>query len=299
LFRTRSAASFRITYPRLSQTLLQGEEIVRLPTNAELGVPDSQSIYDTSPFPSWSLCVEHGILYQVRWGMTTGCPRCPGGTQGAIWAKSRREAIRFVSACADGHLDDIDWVGIVTHQQSHCRPGYLEWRGGGALRNIEIHCPVCGGSTNLGLAYARDWLCSGRYPEMGQQATGHCDQPAKIIQRGAANLRVPELVSAINILRQDTPLHRILSRPATRGGLAMAPPINKAAVVDALRRLAQLQLVPSSDPVDVDQYSEAEVIDAVRDVLANVGSASPESMRDEELQELQRAATSGAPAVPA
>src|SRR5581483_6551571 len=123
--------------------------------------------------------------------------------------------IRFVRACPEGHLDDVDWIGIVPHATPGCRPTYLEWAGqGGALRNIDVRCPSCGQSINLGTAYSRNWPCSGRLPESGQPgaACPRPGQPAALIQRGAANLRVPEIVSSITVPPRDTPLHRILSR---------------------------------------------------------------------------------------
>ncbi|MDE3075107.1 MAG: DUF1998 domain-containing protein, partial [Chloroflexota bacterium] len=299
---TRRAADFDITDPRLSQAVLDGAGIVRLPTNAELGVPDSTSIYDTRAFPLWSLCEDHHVLYRYRVGSTRGCLRCLNGPQWDVWSKSRREAIRFVRACPEGHLDEVDWVGMIAHGKPKCRPEYLLWGGaGGALRNIDVQCPDCGESINLGTAYARDWPCSGRLPETGQQGTGACPRgtrPASIVQRGAANLRVPDLASAITIPPLDTPLHRILSRPVIRGILVGEPDPAKDVLVQKLRQVVQLGLIPASDPLEVAQYTEADIQAAIRDISGSAGPASVESMRIQEFRQLQRAAVHGAPAIP-
>ena len=192
LFDNRPPVEFEITDRRLSHALLDGAGIVRLPSNAELGRPESDAIYWTKPFPSWSLCSRHGILYRGK-----SCPRCSQEKgEETTWDKANREAVRFVCACPAGHLDDVDWIGIV-HQgrNKSCRPPYLRWEGsGGSLRNINIVCPRCGASINLGLAYGREWSCSGRFPEQESryQAIRHqnCSEKSRIIQRGASNLRI-------------------------------------------------------------------------------------------------------------
>jgi hypothetical protein len=290
----RRASDFDITYERLS-AVLDGGRVVRLPTNAELNIPDAQYIYRTDLFPRWSLCVEHGILYRYRGGKTAGCVRCAGGSPEHILARARREAIRFVRACPAGHLDDVDWIGIVTHRQKDCQPDYLLWEGHGALRNIEIRCPECKGSINLAEAYARKWSCSGRYPEKRTRVP--CAKDATIVQRGAANLRVPELVSTINILPYETPLHRLLSRPSTRGALSVSPPDSKEKLIAMLKRLVENHLIPASDPVEVERYDATEVMEAVRAVCSSA-PASVETALNQELRELQRAAARGAPPVP-
>jgi len=149
--------------------LLGGASIVRIPSNAELGVPDTQSVYHTIPFPSWALCTRHHVLYQKRPNETPrrACPRCNMYEHDAqAWKQVRQQAIRFVQICPKGHLDDVNWPGIIDHRNPGCQPPYLEWRGSGsALRNIEIVCPRCKGHMNLGYAYGRAWPCSGRFPE--------------------------------------------------------------------------------------------------------------------------------------
>ena len=74
---SRRITDFEITDQRLSQALLQGAGVVRLPSNAEVGETDQRWIYNTKRFPSWSLCLRHGrtgILYQKRPGNNMACP---------------------------------------------------------------------------------------------------------------------------------------------------------------------------------------------------------------------------------
>jgi hypothetical protein len=185
VFGTDPVVTYAIQEAGLSALLPNQEQLVRLPTNAERFVRDSDYIYDTVQFPRWSLCVEHGFLYSYQSGsLRTGCPQCTAHARwGDAWRRSRREAIRFVMACPAGHLDDIHWPSIVQHTTPGCAPQFLRWiGGGGALRNIRIECPICGGDVNLGTAYSRNWNCSGHYPERNTPRSG-CQQHARMMQR--------------------------------------------------------------------------------------------------------------------
>src|SRR6266478_786823 len=170
------ATEFEITERRLSRALLGGASIVRIPSNAELGIIDTQQVYHTIPFPSWALCTQHHVLYRKRPHETPrrACPRCGlFGDDFQAWKHVRQQAIRFVQICSHGHLDDVDWPGIIDHRNPGCQPPYLEWRGSGsALRNIEIVCPRCGGRVNLGYAYRGTRRCSGRFPERDSGRVG-------------------------------------------------------------------------------------------------------------------------------
>src|SRR6266436_5787658 len=135
-----SIADFEIRDARLVRSpALNGAGIVRVPVNAEVQREEEYPIYRSESLPYWSLCVEHRILYMSR----SRCARCPGGPQDR--AKAGREAIRFVRACTNGHLDDVDWHFVV-HGGPKCtnQPDYYLWQGGGSsLRNVTIQCPAC------------------------------------------------------------------------------------------------------------------------------------------------------------
>lgn len=302
VFDGRNPADYEITDLRLSEALLSGAAIVRLPSNAEVGVPDTQDIYETERFPAWSLCVQHGILYHktTTTPANQACPRCRDfDNRFDAWRQAGRQAIRFVRACTNGHLDDVDWVGIIDHTRDNCHPNYLIWHGGGgALRHVSVQCPICRALINLGVAYAREWTCSGRYPEQGRDRPGGCSVMAKIIQRGAANLRISELQTALTIPPRATQLHRLLEMDRVRTVLAALPHHSKAALVAALQRLVQQRLIGQGVVDEIQRYDEAVILEAIGDVLAG---GLPQGIRDLRLQEfeaLRHAAVNGAPPQP-
>lgn len=297
---------FEIRDSRLSRDpAINGAGIVRIPSNAEVMRQEQDSLYPTASIPYWSLCVVHRVLYWAR----NGCPQCPPPRHAReAREKAGREAIRFVRACAAGHLDDVDWNYIV-HNGPSCprQPGYYLWMGGGgALRNVEIRCPPgqargCGAGVNFGSAYARDWRCSGRYPEEGPRPVQpSCNSPARIIQRGAANLRTSAVVSALTIPPLASRLHNLLqdSRIMTFCRmLIQLNQLNEASFRQALTTVPQPPLGQSVVQF-LQTCSWPEIEAAIAQVVAQ-SAAGPGSLKEEEFASLRFAAANGAPAVPA
>jgi hypothetical protein len=300
LFDQRRPADFEITDRRLSGGLLEGARIVRLPSNAELGEPESRYIYETEPFPKWSLCLTHQALYKKTRGDRRACPFCEElSSKYEAWRQARRQAIRFVRACPAGHMDDVNWVGIIPHKEGQgCQPAFLRWKGGGgALRNIRIECPECGASINLGQAYARDYSCQGRFPERRGDRES-CDKRSRIIQRGASNLRITEVQSALTIPPLSSPLHSLLGTTVIRAVLVSGAIKAKAELLEALDRAARQGLVHPSIVQEAASYSEAAIMAAVADLLADHTPDTEVGLRLQEFEALRRAAVEGAPPQP-
>lgn len=204
---------YAISDQRMSQGLLGGARVFRLPSNAERGVLHDQPLYMTRPFPIWRLCLNfhgHGGDFSVLFP-TRNCPVCH-------LRSNEQEPSRFIVACPEGHMDDIDWYRLVHHSQSNCQQSeWFRWRGGGgALRDIELDCSRCGSTERFGDVYSQPWPCHGRFPEqellMAQPGRSPCARPAKIIQRQATNLRVPILRTLFTIQPRHTRLHLLLQQ---------------------------------------------------------------------------------------
>lgn len=293
-------ADYEIRDARLIRSpLLNGGGIVRIPVNAELRREDGFPIYRSEQLPYWSLCVEHGILYMNR----RRCPQCPPATVTFDRDKAGREAIRFVRVCTNGHLDDVDWHYLV-HNGPKCgsQPDYYLWRGGGgSLRNVTIACPNCQTSpVNFGTAYSRDWPCSERFPERGPRpAQPACSASARIVQRGAANLRVAEIVSALTIPPLASRLTTILqdTRIMTLCGMLISR--NMLTETEFRQSLRYAQPPLSQAVVQfLEQCSWTEIQQAIQQVIGAATGGS-QSLKEDEFDSLRYAATFGAPPVSA
>ncbi len=296
---------FEITDQRLSQGLLEGAGILRLPSNAELGKPETKAIYKTRRFPSWSLCTTHNILYRKTQDDEKACPQCsPVEDKREAWRVASRQAIRFVRACPAGHLDDVDWVGIINHLQDDCRPSYLLWHGSGALKNITIECPLCKAKINLGVAYSRPWPCSGRFPEKEAGSDPFrpgCQEKSRIIQRGAANLRIPEIASALVIPQCDTNLHRLLQISSVYSVVVASetrPFASKQEFVKNLESLVKRKQLEQETLRQIDSYTEEEIFQAIGQIIGLEISKNAYELRREEFQALLQAAEKGHPPEP-
>lgn len=295
---------FEISDQRMSHGLLGGARIHRLPSNAELNVPEDHDLYTTRPFPEYLLCQRfrthrsrYAVLFRGR-----DCPECgPGPGTGP-----RPAPVRFVLACSSGHLDDVDWPTLVHKRGTVCgKSPYLTWRaGGGSLGQIEVECPGCHAKNSMGSAYSVDWPCPGRFPEretMGHRDVPGCPARARIIQKQASNLRVAELRTLFTIPPRYTRLHNLLQLAPVFFGIsairATQTPITRQVLAGVLHSLVAEQHAipaPAADEILGAPWAEVEV--AIADVFTPLPS-DYEGLIHEEFEALARAAESGAPPV--
>lgn len=273
--------------------LLNGGKIFRLPSNAELQLPDEQVLFKTDPFPHWALCQDHRILYELTATGSTRCPRCRPGKA------AQREAIRFVRACPRGHLDDVDWKGIVHRKNRTCDGALFGWiETGSTLYDIAIECRKCGAKATLRDIYNGTWECSGYFPESRTREA--CSERASVILRNASNLRVPEIVSALTIPPRTSQLHRILEDPQILPIIASDESWTKSKLVSKLKNAARV--IPSINATliaQIERTDENDILSAINEVSEPPKqSLTPKEVKDKELQALQDAAVNGAPPRP-
>jgi hypothetical protein len=295
LFHPRSGLKpedYEIHNRQVASVLPEGSRVFRLPSNAELGKSPNTPLYMTSPFPGWSQCPDHDILYRSD----AGCPQCqPGDSTNA-------RASRFVVACLSGHLDDVDWDSVVKHA-SGCHPGsWYKWRGeGGPLSQIEIVCPACNGSANLGRAYSLNWPCLGRFPERETTPTyrtrGHCASGvARIMQRQASHLRIPEVRSVFTITPAYTKLHNLLQIREFQVALSVLPPSSMKDLRSLLDKLVAAGHLADSSRNEISLHEWPEIQRA----LAEIGPPTVKGLDEasgEELRALTDASAHGVPPI--
>jgi hypothetical protein len=269
---------------------LKGGRIFRLPTNADLKLPDDQALFRTKRFPQWGLCQTHRKLYPITSYGTSKCPHC-GPTK-----RAQEEAIRFVRACPRGHLDDVAWADIVHQQNPVCKHQVFDWiETGSALWDIRIQCPKCGSIVSLKDIYYGPWICSGRVVENDLKEA--CDEHASIVLRNASNLRVAELVSAVTIPPMTTNIHRILENTRVLPILASEETWTKNKLIEKLRtaskRFPEINSITISE---IEHASEANILSAIKDLLQpSEQTLSERDVKAKELEALRHAALYGAP----
>lgn len=129
--------------------------------------------------------------------------------------------IRFVEACVNGHISDIDWYLFVHGNGNPCRrPLWLRERGtSGELADVFVRCE-CGEMRSLatatlgGVEETPLGYCRGQRPWLGAASAERCGgengkaQPNRLLVRSASNAYFPQVMSAISIPDRDALLRK-------------------------------------------------------------------------------------------
>lgn len=257
-------------------------------------------VWRTRPFPEWKLCVEHQILFRNR------CPECSRAGSPSGGRRRGREAIRFVRACPEGHLDDVDWEFLVHGgHPSHSPSDFYRWKSTGtSLQDIRIECPRCRRGISLGQAYRQEWPCSGRYPEReppdGSPQRPGCQRKSYILQRQASNLRIPEVFSLFIIPPPYTALHRLLEKRTLKAALVpnlVLPDgrLQRRALEEILNHQVSRRMLDRQTRDEILQHPDEEIARAIREVLEYQPPSDPDSLLQQEFRALLRGAREGIP----
>ncbi len=297
--------NFALSDQRMSKGLLDGANIYRLPSNAELGKQDSMPIYHTKAFPTWRLCLNinnhAGPFYILH--QTFSCPVCAGLKDNSHFSNRGSEPIRFVRACSAGHMDEVDWAYLAHGGDKSCsNHKVFNWYGGGgSLSKVIIECPECKRkSITLGRAYGQDWYCSGRYPEREQlgdrvQPPFDCNRKARIVQRQASNLRIPELKTLFAIYPLHTKLHEHLQADPIYWNLINKIP-SEAEFRQLLKNLEIKGAVKKQVITEILNCPWQEIRTAIDDILRDIPSSYHELIK-EEFQSLNEGSVKGIPPI--
>lgn len=134
--------------------------------------------------------------------------------------------VRFVQACPNGHISDVDWISFAHDNfYSECRgPLWLDEGGtGGDLAEIYVRCETCKKRRSLGQAKLPTGgvlgQCKGDRPWLGPNAREQCvsasgDKPEfnRLLVRSASNAYYPQIQAVISI-----PDHQEKMRSAVNG----------------------------------------------------------------------------------
>lgn len=112
--------------------------------------------------------------------------------------------MRFVAACKKGHMQDINWRGLVHRGQGQTGCRSAMWfvdRGTSAdPKDLSIECD-CGARAEFEYLFAEGILggCNGHQPWLGEQSIdpNDCSENLKLLVRGASNAYFPQLANVI------------------------------------------------------------------------------------------------------
>lgn len=197
----------RLESPRLEQALggskLKGAPAVpAFPSNKTIGLQFAR-------FPSWLFCQNCRQMKRLSYKDETGkAPFCK--------CSGPLVPMRFVGVCESGsHIQDISWSRWAHKQaeneeQDQCKDEtsleFLSSTGGNeGLSGLRIRCRACNANRHLGElsssgSLKRDGVrCQGRQPWQDQTARTDCESPLQVMQRGATNNHIPDIISALDI----------------------------------------------------------------------------------------------------
>ena len=277
----------------IHENILDGN-IFRIPTNVSLNKKENHAIFKTFPFPSWGLCVEHGYLFEFENNERTRCPDC----RRTRFDLKRKQAIRFVRACPDGHMDDIDWRHMISHKTDCGRRVYRWTSTGGSLDDVIIRCG-CNRQVTLQDVYDKNRICSGRFPEIPGSKEKCENKNVQIALRGSSMLRIPKLLPIIAIPGPDSPIHRVLQKNSIITILASEKDLKKEVLVEKLKNMCEAGVGRiKQEDINVISETDNETVEAsILDVL-NKRMHSPSTIEERRLFEfrtLKNAATNGHP----
>lgn len=237
-------------------------------------------------FPRWVFCPSCRRLYFLAQALERGGgdsePTCPG----ASCHQATLTPMRFVAACDQGHLQDVDWFRWAHRNQQVRSSGQcsrqtaeLSFRttgaSGGDFNAMSIGCR-CGASSTLeGLTqgpYA--FGCAGRQPWQDSLASTRCSAVARVFPRAASNIYYPQTRSAIDLEVAEDPGGRP-SDQELRSWISSNPTIS------TLRGMASFfpdGVVPQAQYQGVAQeiarvfgISEDDAVEAIRSALQDCG----------------------------
>ncbi|MBZ9916582.1 DUF1998 domain-containing protein [Mesorhizobium sp. BR1-1-12] len=180
--------------------------------------------------------------------------------------------IRFVGACAKGHLEDVDWRGLVHRgADRNCRkPMFWVERGVSSdPSDISVQC-TCGAHVTMADLYKPKFLgtCSAFSPWlMPRYISGEsCDEDLRLLPRSATNTYFAQTVTVISLTRTDDRVRQTIdehrqtveslrslpnfiqvlrSLPQTKEPFA---PFSDEEIINALATMADAADGPSTNP---------------------------------------------------
>ena len=200
-----------------------------MPTNSSLTIEDFQPVYHCNEFPKWAICHNRlhsskKILAETSYNnniLSVKCPEC-ARLSGNEYS-TEFYSVRYVLACKNGHLGDLNWEFEVHRSTgSHCSGKVFEWITSDNNDNVEIAClghwdqntnsfilSNCHAYTtyfDLKIKSMNGQIdCTAKFAESGNDPNG-CSRingvsQAKIVSKTQMSIRMPVIMTTMEIQR--------------------------------------------------------------------------------------------------
>lgn len=270
--------------------------ILQIPSNSSLGVKDSKSLFQAKIFPQWMICSEHRgpriLLNQTTSDGNLKCPRC--NSDGLT---PRSSPVRFIQACNDGHMDDIDWV-MEVHSGTECQGTIFEWHETDGSSNFTVTCygyyddrgkfnrTNCGKKTTYyqirNKSSNNSLNCSRMMQEHGH-SNNTCTQNPRLILRNAGNLFVPDIISSVSIPEYPGRLYESLYRYRDRLlSYIVDDNISKNTLIEEINKFQKLKPFPASIVADIKYANEDEIKEVFHQIKTTIENDVHKSSLDYE-----------------
>jgi hypothetical protein len=214
----RNVALPIISEPRLEAELRRRLNMrhveLRLPPSKSEGFGQSTAVVRSFLFPEW-VQVQHVVPGKNRAGvfrrrlvqkrhLENGQFRDDNNKKWSV------VAVRFVQACAHGHISDIDW-NYVLHGKEACQVKRLwleEGSSSSGIASIKVLCE-CGAEVNMSDLFkegAKLGKCWGLRPWLGFGTKEECKEQNKALIRSASNVYYPQTITVISIPETSDPV---------------------------------------------------------------------------------------------
>ncbi|WP_437202049.1 DrmB family protein [Planctomicrobium sp. SH664] len=165
--------------------------------------------------------------------------------------------VRFVRACRNGHIGDIDWYSFAHGGETDCRRQlWIEERGTtGDLSEVWVRCECGRGERSMLQASERTVSlghCDGNRPWLGPYSKERCGEPNRLLIRTASNAYFPQLMSVISLPDRNETL-----REAVETVWDFVGEVEDLEMLRYERKKAKVHKV-------LEPYSDEEVLDEVQ-----------------------------------
>ena len=215
--------------------------IFSMPTNASLNsmehpIADYDKIYEAKIFPEWAICSKHTgdrilskiIIHPRNRKPVVRCPSCQAQFDGDMYSDSF-SSVRFVMACKNGHMSDVEWNKIV-HKKNRCNLSgddeyrVFIWDETGSGDDTGFNCygvwtgieknvfkrTTCNAQTKYSIMKhdSSEGLleCQKTFVEDSEKPEKSCDASSKITRKSMMSLRSPIIFSSLVIQQKRSEL---------------------------------------------------------------------------------------------